>query len=508
MSELKDKIEAIPYWYHKVKLPDGEVTPGWAPLAPERYCIPEDMTGMRVLDIGAWDGYWTWEALKRGASEVVAIDDFSDSLGPNIPEAERSAKWAAFDLCREAFGFIESDLQEAWINQNGQRVSRKEMSVYDVADVFKLPFAPFDVVFFFGTIYHLKHPLLALEKISEVCDGAIYIETASLDEFSPYKGEIGRGFNRGETVMEFYPGDQYGSNHSNWWVPTLQCLGSMLASVGFKDINAWPLTEEPKGLPECRGFASGAKDPGRFPACRPDDIGTDEPVKPFNIAAVMSVPRLGFTDNMNCTFGALSALGIPLINIQGAFCGQCLERGLQSLIDQGHDMILTIDYDTVYTKQDVESLVRLMHEHPEASAVVPIQIGRGQNQILTSFKTVSGQPKALVDRNELRECDVAKIATGHFGLTLIRVSDLMDLPHPWFKAEPNCDNQWGPGRIDDDIWFWKLMEKQKKTVLLANRVVVGHLELLCTLPDEDLRPTIHMLPTDFDVNGKPENVWK
>jgi tRNA (mo5U34)-methyltransferase len=503
----------VPYWYHRIELPTDEggsiVTPGWAPLAPDRYCIPQDLTGLRVLDIGAWDGYWTWEAFKRGAHEVVAIDDFSDRLG-KLTESERQ-KWETFDLCREALGFVEekgpSPRIHGWLNSKNQVVKRTELSIYDFCAISEAQTDYFDIVFFFGTIYHLKHPLMALERISEICNGAIYVETASLDDFSPYRGGLGHGFNRNECVMEFYPGKEYGNNDSNWWVPTLQCLGHMLASVGFKDVYAWPLTETPKDLVECRGFVSATKNPEVIPANRPPDIGTEPPPEPMKIAAVMSVPRLGFTDNMNCTFGALSGLGIPLINIQGAFWGQCLERGIQKLIDEGADLVLTIDYDTVYTRKDVEDLIRLMYEHPEADAVVPMQVGRSQDMILTSMKTKTGQPRQNVPFTELIDADVMKIATGHFGLTLLRTSALMDLPHPWFHDKPNCDDQWGPGRIDADIWFWKIMERANKTVLLANRVVVGHLELLVTLPDKNMKP-IRMLPSDFYDNGKPAECWQ
>jgi len=232
------------------------------------------------------------------------------------------------------------------------------------------------------------------------------------------------------------------------------------------------------------------------------------PQKPIKIAAVMSVPRLGFSDNMNCTFAVLSRLGIPLINVQGAFWGQCLERGMKQVIDDGADAVLTIDYDTVYTKEDLEALIQLMYDNPDAASIVPIQIARGQRQILTSFKTKTGQMRAKVDFEEFTSKDTSEIATGHFGLTLFRTKDLLDMPSPWFEAKPNSDDQWGPGRIDEDIHFWKAMEKNKKKVLLANRVAVGHLELLCSLPDENLQPTIHILPTDYFENGKPENCWK
>jgi len=502
MSTLQEKIDAIPYWYHKVELPCGTVTPGWAPLNKEKYCIPEDLTGMRVLDIGSWDGYWTWEALKRGAKEVVAIDDFSDTCG--VPEAERSAKWATFDICREAFGFtFTTDTEGIWYRNNGksyQRVQRKEISVYDIPELGK-----FDVVFFFGTLYHLKHPLLALEKISEVCNGSVYIETAALDDFSPYKGGIGNGYN-GEMVMEFYPGKEYGYNDSNWWTPTLQTLGSMLASVGFKDIEAWELTGTPSAVSECRGFASATKDPVNFPANRPDDLPTYNPQEQLKVAAVMSVPRLGFSDNMECAFGSFFPMRIPLINVQGAFWGQCLERGIQMLIDKGIDIVITVDYDTVFCQEDVKELLRLMQTHPEATAIIPLQVGRGNRKILTSMKTISGQPRSEVPLTEMQE-EVIKVASGHFGLTALRVKDLLEIPHPWFHDQPNQDNQWGPGRIDADIWFWKLLERAGKTAYLANRIVLGHLELLCTWPDKNLQP-IHRMPGDFHDEGKPENVWK
>jgi tRNA (mo5U34)-methyltransferase len=463
--DLAEKVKAIPYWYHRIELPDGTVTPGWSPIDASRYCIPEDLTGMRVLDIGAWDGYWTWEALKRGAKEVVAIDDFSDTLG-TLPDGSRKG-WESFDICREAFGFNCSD-GDVTSNESGQRVYRYEKSVYDINE---RELGVFDVVFFFGTIYHLKHPLLALEKISEVCMGSIYIETASLDEYSPYQGGIGHGFNRRENVMEFYPTNQYGNNDSNWWAPTLQC----------------PLTEKPTALAQCRGFASATKDPEKCPANKPEDIGTKSDVQQLKVSAVMSVPRLGFMDNMSCAVESLFNLRIPLISVQGAFWGQCLERGIQRIIDAGAEIVLTIDYDTVFKQADVEGVLQLMHDHPEASAIIPVQTGRGSRKILTSMKSLTGQPRDVVPLTEMEQ-ETIKVASGHFGLTALRVKDLLEIPHPWFHDQPNIDSQWGPGRVDADIWFWKQLERAGKTALLANRIVVGHLELLATWPDAELQP--------------------
>ena len=115
------------------------VTPGWAPLHPPAYGLPERLDGLRVLDVGAWDGYWTFEALRRGAREVVAIDDFSDFIG-RLGNEDRRA-WETFDLCRAALGHGED------------RCRRVELDVY-AADEARL--GRFDVVLCFGVLYHLR----------------------------------------------------------------------------------------------------------------------------------------------------------------------------------------------------------------------------------------------------------------------------------------------------------------------------------------------------------------
>lgn len=242
-EELQQKVDSFPFWYHRIELPDGVVTPGWAPLSPTHYAIPENMKGLRVLDVGAWDGYWTFEALKRGAREVVAIDDFSDFLG-RLENEDRRA-WENFDLCKKALGYSDDACK------------RYDMSVYDVTEE-KL--GRFDLVFFFGTLYHLRHPLLALDKLSAVCDHEIYVESAILDDYSPYQGGFGHGYPDTHSVMEFYPDKEYGNNDSNWWAPSLVCMAQMVSASGFTEVLRWKLTKEvPTTLPHCRGFIKGTK---------------------------------------------------------------------------------------------------------------------------------------------------------------------------------------------------------------------------------------------------------
>ncbi len=525
MSEIEDRILAVPKWYHKIELPNGSVTPGWAPLAPEKYGLPEDLSGKRVLDVGAWDGYWTWESLKRGAREVVAIDDFSDTLGGPDP-IDRGQEWETFDLCREAFGFVtpvrflgithtgsygkeiiaseSNDDQpvDMWMNDKNQICRRLTISLYDIQPK---TLGTFDIVLFFGTIYHLRYPLLAIDILSKICNGAIYIESAVCDDYSPYRGGINKGYAKNDMVMEFYPGNEYGNNKSNWWVPTLQCLGAMLASVGFINIDAWPLTEKPEGLSACRGFVFGSKKE------KADEylptVVHPEALEPLKVAAVMSIPRLGFQDNSFCAFEALIPLGIHLYKIQGAYWEQCIERGIQTEIDDTNaDAILTIDYDTLYKKEDIAELIRLMQLHPKADAIVAMQVGRSSNLPLLTVKGKSGQVAGIVP-HEVFDSDLTKIATGHFGLTLLRATSLLKLPHPWFRSVPDSDNQWGPCKIDADISFWKLMEKHNMTVYSANHVIVGHCQLMSAWPDKNFG-TIYQHPEEYHNGGPPVNARK
>jgi tRNA (mo5U34)-methyltransferase len=242
LPSLQERVAAFPYWYHKIELPGGIVTPGWAPINQAIYNIPADLTGKRILDVGAWDGYWTFEALKRGAREVIAIDDFSDCISQEQP-SQRCA-WDTFDLCREALGYSEDICQ------------RIEMSVYEVSED---RLGRFDAIFCFGTLYHLRYPLLALDKLSAICNREFYLESAILDDYSPYQGGLGHGYPGKQMVMEFYPNQEYGNNPTNYWVPTLMCLANMVQAAGFIQVEAWKLMKEPTKVSLCRGFAKGRK---------------------------------------------------------------------------------------------------------------------------------------------------------------------------------------------------------------------------------------------------------
>lgn len=233
-KELLEQVSAIPYWYHRIKLPHGIETRGWAPLDWTAHKLPERFDGERILDIGSWDGYWTWHAMERGAQYVVAIDDFSDKLG--AINVDRSEQWKTWDLCQKAFGY--------------KMCQRLTMSVYDICQLG----IEFDRVFCFGVLYHLKHPTWALEQLRKVTTKAIHVESAILDNVvSPHTKQ---GLPENACHAEFYPENQFGNNDSNWWVPTLTCLEAWLKSTGWGNVQTWKLTDYPTHVAYCRGHAS------------------------------------------------------------------------------------------------------------------------------------------------------------------------------------------------------------------------------------------------------------
>lgn len=262
------------------------------------------------------------------------------------------------------------------------------------------------------------------------------------------------------------------------------------------------------GLTDIGPWDSDAADCSRLPVSLNMRAVKPVAVMPgaFKIAAVMSMPRLGFTDNFTSCHTALAKLGIEVNPFVGAFWGQCLERGLEMLEKRGFDAILTIDYDTVFSAENVMSLLRLMLLHPEADAIAPLQSARGWNSPLLTMEVPEGVDPGHVPRSQF-DADLTRLKTGHFGLTLIRTSALRDVPKPWFWGKPAPDGSWNDGRVDDDIYFWRQWEKAGKTLFNANRVVVGHLELMIKWPGRDLSVT-HQRVADYWKDGPPAGVWK
>jgi tRNA (mo5U34)-methyltransferase len=202
-------------WYHSIEIEPGLVTPGSLSAQVlhrmlERLRLPTSLAGLTVLDIGAWDGFYSFEAERRGAKRVVAYD-----LAPP-----------------DYFGFATAK------ELLGSNVEYRQGSVYDLRPE---EVGTFDVVLFLGVFYHLRYPLLALDRIREVCVGCVLLETHSLDNnflladgtavfldsIDPRLTEV--------PLYHFYRADELVRNDfSNWFSPNRKAVEDGLWTAGFK----------------------------------------------------------------------------------------------------------------------------------------------------------------------------------------------------------------------------------------------------------------------------------
>lgn len=197
---LRRDVERLP-WYHVLELPGGVRTPGVddprdrLPLLG----LPDDLSGMSVLDIGAWDGFFSFECERRGAARVVAADWFA------WREAARGSK-ASFELARDA---LDSGVEDVEI-----RV--EELSPERIGT--------FDLVLFVGVLYHLRDPMLALEAVASVTSRRLILET-----------HVDLALRRGPAAA-FYAGAELRGDHTNWWGPNPAAVEGMLRATGFDNV--------------------------------------------------------------------------------------------------------------------------------------------------------------------------------------------------------------------------------------------------------------------------------
>ena len=226
------------------------------------------------------------------------------------------------------------------------------------------------------------------------------------------------------------------------------------------------------------------------------------------VEAVMSVPRLGFMDNFYAWAEALMPLGIRPTKVTGAFWGQCLQRVCEQFVDEC-EYILTIDYDTFFTKQDVEHLLTLAMTF-QCDAVTGLQTKREDGRPMLTMKgMLDGDEHVSSVPREWFAAPVQEVDTAHFGCTFISTAALKRTPKPWFQGIPNEQGEWGDGRTDDDIFFWRQFRKARNRLFVSPRVVLGHGEYMVTWPGETLNTPVYQHSTDFLVNHRrPDNAWR
>lgn len=222
--EIRRQVEQLGPWFHNLNLCGVQTAPdhflGDYPNVKFRnfaHAIPHDLRGLSVLDIGCNAGFYSLEMKRRGADRVLGIDSDEAYLA--------QARFAASLL--------------------GERIEFRKLSVYRIAELKE----KFDLVLFMGVLYHLRHPLLALDLLHThaVRDLLVFqsMQRGSTDvdpledDYSFAEEDI---FHNPAYPLMHFVERCYSHDPTNWWIPNRACAEAMLRSAGFS-IEAHPERE-------------------------------------------------------------------------------------------------------------------------------------------------------------------------------------------------------------------------------------------------------------------------
>jgi tRNA (mo5U34)-methyltransferase len=208
--DLKRFAEGI-HWHQGWDIFPGQRTPGRSPVevAMNLTGVPSDLSGKRVLDIGAWNGCTSFECERRGAREVVALTLESPDDG---------------------FNQLKAVLQS----------TRSHFVRGTIYDLDPRTLQTFDIVLCFGVIYHLRYPVLGIDNLRRITRGTLHIETHLLDNCLVEPGQkapvslskIDKRLSEA-SLMQFYPGKELYGDGSNWFSPSMSALVGLISTAGF-----------------------------------------------------------------------------------------------------------------------------------------------------------------------------------------------------------------------------------------------------------------------------------
>jgi tRNA (mo5U34)-methyltransferase len=233
---LDSALKECPEWFHSIELAPSIVTPGRKSLEQlhgelKSLRLP-DLRGKAVLDIGAYDGFFSFAAEKLGATKVVALDHYvwsadmaaysndwreSKRSGITLSPPHETHHWRPKDLPgRKPFDLAHKALG-----------SKVEAVVGDFMTMDLAALGQFDVVFFLGVLYHLEEPFEAVKKLHCVTapGGTAIIETEAME--IPLLGS--------RPCFEFIPDSDLNNDPTNWWVPNARAIEGMSLAAGFSN---------------------------------------------------------------------------------------------------------------------------------------------------------------------------------------------------------------------------------------------------------------------------------
>jgi tRNA (mo5U34)-methyltransferase len=228
-QELQSQADEI-LWYHTIDLGEGVVTKGMG-VQPTGSEILPDVAGRSVLDIGAWDGKFSFLAEKGGAASVTALDHYAwgvDIGARTVYWQECQANGTLPDHSRDVTDFWRPELPgQRGFNFAKAALGSKVKTVVDDFAIMDLePLGHFDVTLYLGVLYHMKEPVTCLERVRSVTNEVAVIETEALqicglDELS---------------LLQFHVADTLRTDYGNWYVPTLPALRDLCLAAGFSSV--------------------------------------------------------------------------------------------------------------------------------------------------------------------------------------------------------------------------------------------------------------------------------
>jgi len=212
-AAIRERVEELGPWFHDLDLGGVRTAPDhplggflddlWTTV---RSYFPEDMGGRSVLDIGCNAGFYTFQLCRRGA-EVTGIDHD----GRYLAQARLASELLGLDA------------------------EFREMEAYDVQQLGRT----FDYVLFMGVLYHLRHPLLALDRISPIVKGKLVFQTLVRGSDRVFQPAEDYPISEEEVFEEpgfpamYFIERRYANDPTNWWVPNAAAVEGMLRSAGF-----------------------------------------------------------------------------------------------------------------------------------------------------------------------------------------------------------------------------------------------------------------------------------